>query len=594
MKTKKTKLVMIVWALVAFTIFFSTFFANLLSQKLTSHADSVEPQYYYEVLQSNFKNDFGGAFSRHVSYPNTYVFKFTGNIALYNSLPALYQNLTFEYGQNEYLSFERTNSINFSNESMINKVNFSINATLITVTFRLSSTFLDGLTNKIYQPFGVANSNLFNVSFSKNVLNKIVTFAIPLDMTNSVLYNKYQFADENGKTFYTEYVIPNDIERMQDCFLSAHLAMTIPIGNVLLYWRDSDGNIFDLSPNFYDVSDLPFSTTFLAVFQVVFETPEPPPPTPINSLVWPSNWTYYETNASRSTNNYAVIDGNDYLEIDLGVPPAMFPNENNGNGFYISNIFENMPATLSPSMKTNTNNYIVLEQYFNGFYDYLSFSKGFPYVISFNGSYPSFSPLFYEINIAIKLSKPYANLLSAEINDIDTWLGGLDVLLYSYPSTYIFDIISANTNNDGYYLGYDLGFEQGYLSGYSTGYYDGLGATQQEIYDTGYLAGLADSQNNQTNYNNGYNAGYLAGLSDDANNLANYQSGYHTGYNDGIDYERVNGNDDWAFSWLTSLVGGLDSLLQIQIFPNFPLALFLGIPFLFGLLMLIYRLLIGG
>lgn len=592
MKTKKTKLVMIVWALVAFTIFFSTFFANLLSQKLTSHADSVEPQYYYEVLQSNFKNDFGGAFSRHVSYPNTYVFKFTGNIALYNSLPALYQNLTFEYGQNEYLSFERTNSINFSNESMINKVNFSINATLITVTFRLSSTFLDGLTNKIYQPFGVANSNLFNVSFSKNVLNKIVTFAIPLDMTNSVLYNKYQFADENGKTFYTEYVIPNDIERMQDCFLSAHLAMTIPIGNVLLYWRDPEGNIFDLSPNFYDVSDLPFSTTFLAVFQVVFETPEPPPPTPINSLVWPSNWTYYETNASRSLINPTIISEHDYLDIDLNWPYLTFPNDSNGYGFYISNFFDNLPATLIPLFETNTN--VIFEtHYWGAKSNPLSFSNLFSYVIGFMNYYDGFM-LGINPRLQIKLSTSYADLSPAQNSDIDLWLSNLDVLLFTYPSTYIFDIITANTNNDGYYLGYDLGFEQGYLTGYQTGYYDGIGATQEQIYDAGYLAGLADSQNNQTNYNNGYNAGYLAGLSDDANNLANYQSGYHTGYNDGIDYERVNGNDDWAFSWLTSLVGGLDSLLQIQIFPNFPLALFLGIPFLFGLLMLIYRLLIGG
>lgn len=96
----------------------------------------------------------------------------------------------------------------------------------------------------------------------------------------------------------------------------------------------------------------------------------------------------------------------------------------------------------------------------------------------------------------------------------------------------------------GYYTGYDAGVffgrEEGEFDGYNQGYIDGLAVADPGVYEDG--------------YNDGFNAGL--------------------GVND----------SDGAFEWLWGIVGGVGAILNLEVFPGFPIGLFILIPLMFGLL----------
>lgn len=86
-------------------------------------------------------------------------------------------------------------------------------------------------------------------------------------------------------------------------------------------------------------------------------------------------------------------------------------------------------------------------------------------------------------------------------------------------------------------------------------------------------------------YSDGYSAGNNVGFASGRDH--GYQQGYQIGYSEGL---AAGSETGLSVSWFSSFLSGFASLFSIQIFGSITLGMLVGIPLLFGLILVILRL----
>lgn len=87
-------------------------------------------------------------------------------------------------------------------------------------------------------------------------------------------------------------------------------------------------------------------------------------------------------------------------------------------------------------------------------------------------------------------------------------------------------------------------------------------------------------------YNNGYENGYNTGKTD------GYSEGYNAGYATGNEAGKITANSNaFNFTWLTTLFEGLNTIFNVEIFPNFKLWYLIGIPLIISLVVAVFKIL---